>query len=150
MMKAAYTIHTGADFLLNDESPMCKIAYTQANFATRCERLAFIDLKPGGVLPFQGLDDNLDGKGRMKGVMAKLFTAFDVQGKEMDSAAPVTVLAEGLVCPPFLMLDEISWQQLDSRHLKATLTQYGMTVSGVFELDGDGAVISFYTSNRYE
>lgn len=150
MMKAAYTVHTDADFLLNDNSPMCKITYTQANFATICERLAFIDLKLGGVLPFQGLDDNLGGKGRMQGVIAKLFTAFVVQGAEMDSAALVTVLADALVCPTFLMLDEISWQELDITHLKATLTQYGITVSGVFVFDADGAIISFYTSDRYE
>lgn len=133
-----------------ENKPMCKITYTQANFATICERLAFIDLKLGGVLPFQGLDDNLGGKGRMKGVIAKLFTAFDVQGAEMDSAALVTVLADALVCPSFLMLDEISWQELDSTHLKAALTQYGITVSGIFELDADGSIISFYTSDRYE
>lgn len=149
MMGYSITVHNEADFLLKEDRPMIKIQYKQVNFATICQRLAFIDTKIS-VLPFQGLDDNVDGKGRMKGVIAKLFTVFNVQGKEMDIASLVTVLAEGIVCPSFLMHEDISWEEIDSIHLGATLSQYGLTVSGIFEFDEEGAILSFYTKDRYQ
>lgn len=148
MMSYSITVHKDADFLLKDGSPMIKIKYTQVNFGGICERLAFIDTKMG-MLPFQGLDHNVDGKGSMKGVIAKLFTVFNVGGREMDIASLVTVLAEGIVCPAFLMDDDISWKEIDGTHLEATLIQYGYEVSGIFEFDGEGAIINFYTKDRY-
>lgn len=150
MMKSSFTKHIDADFLLKDNKPMAKIQYTHINFATTCERAALIDAKIGKFLPFQGLDDNLKGKGRMKGVIAKLFTAFDVQGDKMDASALVTVLSEGIICPSFLMHDDIVWTEVDSNHLQAKLTQYRMTVSGVFEFDNNGAIVGFYSKDRYK
>lgn len=150
MMKYSFAEHKDADFLLQDGSPMVKMQYKQINLSAMCERAAFIDIKMGGILPFQGLDDNVGGKGRMKGVAAKLFTVFDVQGNEMDVSALVTVLSEGVICPSFFMHDDIRWSEIDSRHLHATLTHHGMSVSGIFEFNGEGAVIGFYTKDRYE
>lgn len=150
MMKYTYTKHINADFLLNDDKPMTKIQYTHVNFASVCERTAFINTKIASIIPFQGLDDNVNGKGRMKGVVGRLFTVFNIQGKEMDAAALVTVLSEGAICPSFLMHEDITWEEVDKYHVKATLKQYGITVSGVFEFNDNGAIIGFYTKDRYE
>ena len=149
MMTYSITTHKNVDFLLNRDKPMVKIDYIQANFANIYERIAFIDTNIYG-LPFQGLDDNIDGIGKMKGVIAKLFTIFNVKGREMDQASLVTVLAEGIVCPSFLMNDDIIWEEIDDNHLKATLEQYGIKVSGIFEFDNNGAIISFYSKDRYQ
>lgn len=150
MMHHSVTIHNNVDFLLQPGKPLVKIEYTQVNFANTCERAAFVDTKMARILPFQGLDSYIDGKAEMKGVLGKLLTLFDVRGTEINQSALVTVLAEAIVCPSFLMKDNIAWEQLDDNHLKATLSQYGITVSGVFEFAEDGAIISFYTKDRYQ
>lgn len=150
MMHHSVTTHYNVDFLMKENEPTIKIKYTQVNFADTCQRLAFIDTRMAWILPFQGLDDYVNGTAHMKGVVGKLFTVFNVENKEMDQSALVTVLAEGIVCPSFFMNENIVWAELDDTHLEATLTQYGITVSGVFEFDANGAIIGFYTKDRFQ
>ncbi len=150
MMHHSVTTHNDVDFLLQTDKPMVKIQYTQINFANSYERLAFIDTKMADVVPFQGLDALIDGAAKMHGVLGKLCTVFNVGGHEMNQSAMVTVLAEGIVCPSFFMNEDIVWEPLDDKHLKATISQDTITVSGVFEFDENGAIISFYTKDRYQ
>ena len=75
------------DFALGLNRPKLKIDYSQLDFADAPTRLAFIDSKMFG-LPFQGYDYYIEGKGGMKGVLAKLFQLFDlifafVKGKQI-------------------------------------------------------------------
>lgn len=150
MMSSSVTTHHQVDFLLQPDKPMQKIDYIQVNVANSPERTAFIDTKMAGVLPFQGLDDYIDGTARMQGVIGKLFTIFNVQNQEMNQSSLVTVLAEAIVCPSFFMGENIIWEEVDSTHLQATITAYGMTVSGVYEFDENGAITSFYSKDRYK
>ena len=71
------------DFALGLNRPKLKIDYSQFDFADAPTRLAFIDSKMFGV-PFQGYDYYIEGKGGMKGVLAKLFQLFDQTGKEIE------------------------------------------------------------------
>ena len=89
------------DFGLGVNKPRLKIDYTHTDFADSPDRLAFIDSKMFGV-PFQGYDYYTDGKGGMKGVLAKLFTLFDQTGPEMDKACLITYLAEAFFLPDAL------------------------------------------------
>lgn len=150
MMSSSVATFQNVDFLLQPNKPMVKIEYTQVNFANSPERLAFIDTKMAGVLPFQGLDNYIEGKASMQGVVGKLFTIFNVQNQEMNQSSLVTVLAEGIICPSFLMREDIIWEEVDRSHLKATITAHGITVSGIFEFDKNSAIVSFYSKDRYK
>ncbi|MEG0291834.1 MAG: hypothetical protein RR495_04105 [Anaerovoracaceae bacterium] len=150
MMSSSVTKHSDVDFLMNPVSPTIKIDYTQVNVANSPERLAFIDTKMAGILPFQGLDDYINGKARMQGVIGKLFTIFNVQNQEMNQSSLVTVLAEAIVCPSFFMQKNIIWKEIDNTHLQATITAYETTVSGIYEFDANGAITSFYSKDRYK
>ena len=81
--------YKGVDFGMGVNKPRIKIDYTHVDFADSPERLAFIDSKMFGI-PFQGYDYYMNGKGGMKGVLAKIVTLFDQTGPEMDKACLIT------------------------------------------------------------
>lgn len=124
-----------------------KIDYTQYNFVERPDRFAYIDSSMMGI-PFEGFDSFLNGNGSMKGVLAKLITLFHQKGESMDRACLVTHLSESLIIPNVALQDYIKWESIDDTHAKATSTYYGMTVSGVFTFDDNGAMLSFRTRDR--
>lgn len=150
LMKSSYTKFKNTDFLLQDDAPMIKIKYYLVNFASGFNRLAFIDTKMYGIIPFQGLDSCINTTGQMEGVLMKLLTIFNVIGDEMDTSQIVNVLAEGIVCPSFLMSKDIVWDEVDEHHLKASIEINDIKISGVFKFDEDGKIIEFYTRDRYQ
>ena len=147
MMKASYAEYD-ADFLFNEKE--MKINYSQLNAAGIDERLAFIDARMNGIIPFQGIDENPSAMGRMHGVVGKLFTVFDVKGVEMNKSALVTILAEAVFCLSIFMQNDIEWTEIDENHIEASLTHDDVTVRGVYEINNEGAVVGFYTNDRYQ
>lgn len=135
------------DFSLGKDKPTIKIDYTQYNLVEEPERIAYIDSSMYGV-PFEGLDSYIDGKGSMKGVLAKVINLFDQRGKTMDSACLVTYLAECLIIPNAALQDFIHWEEIDENHVKATISYYGISVGGIFEFNELGEMISFTTDDR--
>lgn len=135
------------DFGLGVDKPRLKIDYTHTDFADSPDRLAFIDSKMFGV-PFQGYDYYTDGKGGMKGVLAKLFTLFDQTGPEMDKACLITYLAEAFFLPEALLKEFITFKQVDERTVEATITNKGVTASGVFHFNDAYEMTSFTTNDR--
>jgi hypothetical protein len=135
------------DFSMATDKENIKIDYTQYNFVEKPNRFAYIDSSMKGI-PFEGFDSFLEGKGSMKGVIAKLFTLFNQKGEAMDKACLVTHLSESLIVPNVALQDYIHWESIDDTHAKATSTYYGMTVSGIFTFDENGAMTSFRTSDR--
>ncbi|UWG96087.1 hypothetical protein LPY66_14375 [Dehalobacter sp. DCM] len=124
-----------------------KMDYTQYNFVEVPNRLAFIDSALYGI-PFQGFDSFSQGKGSMKGVIAKAFTLFDQQGAEMDKACLVTVLAECLYVPNIALQNYITWEAIDDTHAKATINYFGMQGEGIFTFSATGEMLSFTTNDR--
>ena len=135
------------DFGLGVDKPRLKIDYTHTDFADSPDRLAFIDSKMFGV-PFQGYDYYTDGKGGMKGVLAKLFTLFNQTGPEMDKACLITYLAEAFFLPDALLKDFITFTQVDERTVEATITNKGVAASGVFHFNDSYEMTSFTTNDR--
>lgn len=135
------------DFILSPDKPKLKIKYTQYDSVNTPERIAFIDTSMYGV-PFQGIDSYLNGKGSMKGIIAKLFTLFDQKGQDLSKASLVTYLSESLIGPNIALQDFIHWEPIDETHAKAVLTYYGMSVSGIFTFDENGLMKSFTTDDR--
>jgi len=143
-MKATYQ---DVDFLFGKDKRKIKIDYTQYNFAYEPIRIAYIDSSMYGI-PFEGFDSYIDGRGSMKGVLAKLFTLFNQTGEEMDQASLVTYLSECLIIPNAALQDYIIWEEIDELHAKSTITYYGITVSGIFTFNESGEMQSFITDDR--
>ena len=66
----------------------------------------------------------------------------------MDKACLVTILSESLIIPNVALQDYIQWEELDETHAKATITYYGISASGIFTFDRNGAMVSFDTKDR--
>lgn len=143
-MKAIYK---DVDFLFGRGKPTIKIDYTQYNLANEPIRIAYIDSSMYGI-PFEGLDSYNDGKGSMKGVLAKLFTLFNQTGKTMDKASLVTCLSECLIIPNAALQDYIVWEEMDDLHAKASISCYGITAGGIFTFIENGEMLSFTTDDR--
>jgi hypothetical protein len=142
-MKATFT---NIDFKMS-ENKTVKIDYVQYNFVEKPERFAFIDSSLFGI-PFEGLDSYKDGAGSMKGIIAKIIPLFNQQGESMNKSSLVTILAECLVIPNVALQHYINWEKIDDTHVKATISYYGISASGVFTFDEYGAMLSFKTKDR--
>lgn len=78
------------NFMQEIDTPPLKIDYTQYNFVNEPNRLALIDSSMFGV-PFEGYDHYKNGKGGMKGVIAKAITLFHQKGADLDKASLVSI-----------------------------------------------------------
>lgn len=135
------------EFALGQNRPKLKIDYTQVDFANIPIRLAFIDSEMFGV-PFQGYDYFVNGKGGMKGVLAKLFQLFDQTGEQMDKAALVTYLAEIIFLPEALLQNFVSFNQLDSHRVEACIEYKGLKACGIYHFNDAHEMIYFSTDER--
>lgn len=143
-MKAYYN---DVDFILSPDKPKLKMKYTQYNYVDKPVRIALIDTNMFGV-PFEGIDAYQNGTGSMKGVVAKTFTLFDQKGEALNKSGLVTCLAESLLVPNLALQDFIHWESIDTTHAKATITYYGISASGIFTFDDNGAMKDFSTDDR--
>ncbi len=134
-------------FSLGRDKPTIRIDYVQYNGVKSPQRLAYIDSSLYGI-PFEGFDSFMEGKGAMKGRIAKGITLFDQQGEGMDRACLVTILAESLFVPSVALQPYIRWEAIDDTHAKATIEAYGLSCSGVFTFNDEGEMLSFTTDDR--
>jgi len=149
--KMAYMkgVYENVDFLLAKDKPYTKIDYTEYFFVKEPAHIAFIDTKVKGIT-FQGLDSYINGTGRMKGVVAKTFTLFNQTGFEMDASGLVTVLSACLIVPSIALQDYVLWESIDGTRARATMSYYGISVSGTFTFTENGEMVSFTTNDRWE
>ena len=129
------------------ESKIIKINYQQFNLVERPERFALITSSIMGI-PFEGLDLFKNGKGSMKGVLAKIIPLFNQQGVSMDRACLVTWLAECLIVPSAALQEFVKWETIDDTKAKAVIEWDGINVSGIFTFRENGELLSFRTSDR--
>ncbi len=134
------------DFVMS-KSKTIRINYQQLNLTSRPERFALISSSLSGI-PFEGLDSFDNGKGRMKGALAKVIPLFNQRGESMDRACLVTWLAECLLVPNAALQEFVIWEEIDNTHTKATICWQGISASGVFTFADNGELLSFHTSDR--
>lgn len=132
-----------ADFAMGTDKPRIKIDYMVYDFVKEPTRVVLIDSKIYGV-SFQGIDMCKDGKGSMKGVIAKNITLFDKSLDIIDSA----YLSECLIHPSLAIQDNIEYKQIDDYSVEATITYKGSEASGVFHFNEDYEMISFIVEKR--
>ncbi|MNO35462.1 hypothetical protein D3C76_255160 [compost metagenome] len=146
-MSTMKAVFTKVDFILSPKQTAITIDYTQYNFSQQPARIALIETSMYGI-PFQGLDTYVEGKGSMKGVLAKTFTLFNQQGGEMDQASLVTFLSEALLLPSAAIQSYITWESIDDTHARAAITCYGISAGGIFSFNDNGECLSFTTDDR--
>ncbi|NNJ32856.1 DUF6544 family protein [Lacrimispora defluvii] len=137
---------TNVDFVMS-ETKTIRIDYKQMNLVRKPERFALISSYLSGV-PFEGLDSYENGRGGMKGTLAKVIPLFDQRGEEMDRACLVTWLAECLMVPNAALQNFVCWESMDDKQAKATITWEGVSASGIFTFSEAGELLAFRTSNR--
>jgi hypothetical protein len=104
--------------------------------------------KMAGLPLLRARDKYEAGHGHMFGKLAGLFTIFDVRGDELDQGAMLRYLSEMIWFPAALLGENISWQSMDDNTARATFTDQGKSVSGVFHIDDEGKITNF-TTQRY-
>lgn len=134
-------------FMQGKSGPALTIDYTQYNFIKEPCRMALIDSSIFGI-PFEGYDYYQNGRGGMKGVLAKAVTLFDQKGIDMDKACLATFLAESLFAPAILLQDYIRFEEISDYEVRAEITYGGQTASGVFTFNEQYEMISFTTNDR--
>lgn len=135
------------NFMQGKDKPPLKIDYTQYNFVNEPNRLALIGSSMFGI-PFEGYDYYKNGKGGMKGVIAKAITLFNQTGADMDKACLATFLAESLFAPTILLQDYITFEEISNFEVQAIISYKGQTVSGIFTFNEQYEMISFTTNDR--
>lgn len=123
------------------------IDYVQYNVIHKPTRIAYIGSSIYGI-PFEGLDSYIDGKGSMKGILARHVTMFDQNGGALNKAGLTTYLSECLIIPNAALQNYITWEDIDALHAKATISYYGESASGIFSFHGNGEMLSFETNDR--
>lgn len=134
------------DFVMSDTKTI-KIDYKQYNLVEKPERFALISSSLSGI-PFEGLDSYENGKGSMRGMLAKVIPLFDQRGENMDRACLVTWLAECLMVPGAALQDFVKWEPMDDTNVRASITWEGINAEGVFTFDASGKLLSFRTGDR--
>lgn len=135
------------NFMQGRKGPALTIDYTQYNFINEPCRMAYIDSSMFGI-PFEGYDYYQNGKGGMKGVIAKVIPIFDQTGADMDKACLVTFLAESLFAPSIILQDYISFEEISEYEVKAVISYGNITASGIFIFNQQYEMISFTTNDR--
>ena len=121
----------------------------QYNSVSEPTRIVYLKNNILGIFPFEARDKCINGKGNMLIKLLKLFTVADAKGVEMDKSALVTVLSETSIILTYALQDYIKWEAVDYNNAKATLTYNDIKVSGSFNFNDKGEMISFYTEDRY-
>jgi hypothetical protein len=142
------TMH--GEFARDRKNPK-RLPYTaeQYSFLDTRTRLFFMRARLFGI-PMDGLHVFTPADGAsMRIKVASLFKVVDAHGEKMDQGETVTYLNDMCILAPASLIDpSISWQELDSHHVKATLTKDGVTVSAVLTFDDAGDLVDFYSDDR--
>ncbi|MFW6119440.1 MAG: DUF6544 family protein [Petrotogales bacterium] len=96
-----------------------------------------------------GRDKYVNGKGNMQIKILSLFTVADTSGKEMDQGTLLRYLGETVWFPSAALSDYITWEEIDEKRAKATMSFEGTTASGIFSFSSNGHVTNF-EAERYK
>jgi len=92
----------------------------------------------------RGVDLFRDGRGSMQMKPLALSTVVDASGPKLDQGSALRYLQETVWFPFAALSDAISWEAIDDRSARATLTLDTITVSGMFFFDKAGQIIDFH------
>ena len=101
-------------------------------------------------IPFEGMDYMTDQReGGMKGILGKKLMLFDTHDEQGYKAGLISWLAESAVINPSVFLPPyVTCEELDDRHVKATVTYQGVSGSGIFTFNNAGEITEFFSAER--
>jgi hypothetical protein len=100
------------------------------------------------VLPLAGRDRHADGHGDFLIKAASLVTVAHGVGPEVDQATLLRYLGEIVWFPSGALDKSITWEAIDARSARATISHAGVTATAVFEFDERGRLTK-QTADRY-
>jgi hypothetical protein len=117
-------------------------------FGPSPSRVFFMDATMKG-LPTDVLHAYVGPTATMQVRLASVKTVVDARGPEMDQAETVTLLNDLCVLAPAALVDApIEWTSIDDRHVSATFTKAGHTVSAVLTFNDDHELVDFVSHDR--
>lgn len=121
----------------------------QYNFVPEPARLVYLNAAMRGIVPFDGRDKYQDGIGNMYIRVMNMIEVENAVGREMDQSSLVTILAETMMLPSYIVQPYVQWRDVDSLTADATLTWNSISVSGRFFFNEHGEYIRFETNDRF-
>ena len=108
-----------------------------------------VDVKMNSLLNFQGRDKFENGKGEMLIKMNSLINVVNEQGEKMDEGTLQRYLGEMVWFPSLALSPYITWERINDKTAKATMTYKGTAGSGTFFFNANGDVTKF-SALRYK
>jgi len=107
-----------------------------------------VDVTMMRVIPVVGRDTYINGRGRMFIKAGGLVTVADGTGPKFDQGTALRFLGEIIWFPSGALASYITWEPIDGRRARATLTFKDVSVTADFEFDERGRVVGM-TAQRY-
>lgn len=133
-------------FRMSPEKNWGRIRNIQFNTVNPIGRVAYMKFED---MPISGCDKYYDGYGEMCGKLMNLFKVVFDNSHEVAQSALITVFAEFFLVPGYLLSENVKWDYIDGKTIRATLTDKGITVSGLFHFGENGLPVRFETDDRY-
>jgi hypothetical protein len=107
-------------------------------------------VKAAPLITLTGRDKYVNGKGEMQIKLLNLFPVVSASGPEIDQGALVRYMAESVWFPSSALANFFKWDQTGSSQATVTITNAGISSSGVFTFDNEGDVHSFEAMRYYQ
>jgi hypothetical protein len=102
-----------------------------------------------GLLPLRrGREMYAGGEGHMLIKVGSLFTVVDDEGEEMDQGSLMRYLSEMMWFPTAFLGDNVSFEPVDERSVRVTLTDHGRSVPARMYFDEEGRLTDI-VAKRY-
>lgn len=103
-----------------------------------------------GGLPFEGLHVYEGSEATFRVRAVSMVDIVDAKGPEMNKSETVTLFNDMVVLAPATLLRaNVSWHQMDDRHVRGTFTNAGNTISALLTFDEAGDLVGFVSNDRY-
>jgi hypothetical protein len=90
-----------------------------------------------------GRDKYENGKGNMLIKAASLIPIANSSGVEIDEGTLIRFMAEVIWFPHAAVSDYLSWEEIDSTHARVTMSNEGVTASGICTFNEEGFPVGF-------
>ena len=102
-----------------------------------------VDVKMNPIMSFNGRDKFVDGKGQMSIKLNSLINIVNEQGPKLDEGTMQRFLGEMVWFPSMAVSSYITWETIDDRSARATMTYKGISGSGIFSFNKKGDFMKF-------
>lgn len=145
-----HVVFEDTDFVFDSSSgKQLNMDYDLWLFNDEIKRGAYCTSSMLGI-PFDGIDYSTeDLQGGMKGMLGKAFTIFDECTEQGYQAGIISWFAESVAMNPSVLFSPyVTYETIDDNHVKATVDYNGVSGSGIFTINDEGAVTEFYSDER--